>query len=372
MSDIEKVFFSILRAALWGTPVALPEGFSQWNAIMRLATSHALQGLVGGVLLTNEEIKRKLSSAFVERLQAVVLTSIGMYSQMNTALRQIVVTLREKGIEPVLLKGQGLAEYYPTPELRQCGDIDIYVGEDNYWAAYDAFYPISTEIDEKPSIPNRVHFHAKIGPIFIEVHRKADYMHSRKADRLLREYMLDGLSKNTCPLKICGVEVMTPNDTYNAFYIFHHLWRHFSTSGVGLRQFCDWARFLHTHVGKLDLILLRKMIEELGCMIPWQIFGCFLVNDLGLPDKEFPFYNIKYLDKVNKVRDYVMAGGNFGINSGYLRAYKHGYLSEKIISLKFHIIRYSKMFSIFHKHTIVSVYYMLRDGFTQIFKDILN
>lgn len=70
------------------------------------------------------------------------MTNVGMHSQMNMTLQLLVLTLRKAGIEPVLLKGQGLSRYYPTPELRQCGDIDIYVGEENYEKAYDAILPI--------------------------------------------------------------------------------------------------------------------------------------------------------------------------------------------------------------------------------------
>ena len=47
MTEHEKLFFSILRSALWGTPGEVLEGFSQWSAIMRLANSQALMGLVG-------------------------------------------------------------------------------------------------------------------------------------------------------------------------------------------------------------------------------------------------------------------------------------------------------------------------------------
>lgn len=83
-------------------------------------------------------------------------------------------------IEPVLLKGQGLSRYNPTPQRRQCGDIDICVREENYEKAYDEILPIVYEIDEKATIANYMHFYVKIGTGMIEVHQKADYMLSCK------------------------------------------------------------------------------------------------------------------------------------------------------------------------------------------------
>lgn len=370
MEQYEKVFYSILRSALWGVPVEVPAGFSQWSAVMKLAKTQALMGLVGDVLLTRTEIRDTLPPKFVGRLQDIPMTNVGMHSQMNMTMQLLVLTLRKAGIEPVLLKGQGLARYYPTPELRQCGDIDIYVGEEKYEKAYDALLPIVTEIDDRSNVWRLMHFHASVGNVMIEVHHKADVMYSPKKEKVYRKFMLDGLSKDLTPISFGDVDVMTPNDTYNAFYVFYHLWRHFSTSGVGLRQFCDWACFLHTHVGKLDLPYLKKMLDDLGFMKPWQVFGCFLVKDLGLPEDEFPFYNKKYIGKVDRVREYVMTDGNFGVNVAAGREKSRGYLHGKWVSFKYHILRFCRMFAIFPKHTMLRLWYMLRDGIAKVFEDM--
>ena len=370
MTEHEKVFFSILRAALWGTPVEVPEGFTQWGAIMKLAKTQALVGLVAEVLLTRRELRDSLPAKFVERLQDIPMTNVGMHSQMNMTLQLLVMTLRKAGIEPVLLKGQGLSRYYPTPELRQCGDIDIYVGEENYEKAYDAMLTIVSEIENKSRIWDRMHYDAKIGHVMVEVHYKADEIYSRRGARLYKDIMETGLSKDLCPQRFGEIDVMTPNDTYNAFYIFGHLWRHFSSSGVGLRQFCDWACFLHTHVGKLDLPYLKKMLEDLDFMKPWQVLGCFLVTELGLPEEEFPFYNKKYVSKVDTVREYVMTDGNFGVNILAAQEQRRGYFHGKWVTVKYYVLRFIRMFAIFPKYTTLRFYYMLRDGMAQVYKDM--
>ena len=159
-------------------------------------------GLVGDVLLTRPEIRSFLSPKFVEKLQDTPMTNVGMHSQMNMTLQLLVLTLHKAGIEPVLLKGQGLSRYYPLPELRQCGDIYIYVGKENYAKAYDAILPIVSNIDDKSKIWNWMHCDASIGAVMIEVHQKADYMHSRKNEKIYREFMLKGLSSDLCPLRL--------------------------------------------------------------------------------------------------------------------------------------------------------------------------
>ena len=370
MTKVEDIFFSLLRAALWETDVQVPEGFAQWGRIMHIARTQALSGLIGDVLLSREEIREKLPAKFMDMLQDIPKVNMGMHIQMNRVLQLVVMTLKQNGIEPVLLKGQGLAKYYPTPELRQCGDIDIYVGEENYEKAYDAILPIVTEIDDRAKIWRFMHFHANVGPVMIEVHHKADNMYSNKREKIYREYMLKGLTKDLCPIRFGQVDVMTPNDTFNAFYVFGHLWRHFTTSGVGLRQFCDWACFLHTHVGKLDLQYLKKMLDDLGFMKPWQTLGCFLVNELGLPESEFPFYNEQYVGKVDQVRKYVMTDGNFGRNVLAGREKSRSYLHGKCVSLKFHLMRFFRMFAIFPMHTMFRLHFVLRNGVVQLLRDL--
>lgn len=364
------IFFNILKSSLWGTAIAVPQDFDEWGKVFALAKAQSVLGLVANAVLSDAEAARRIPADVQKRLKAFVMSNMATHSILNNTLVRVVSLLDEAGVRSVLLKGQGLAGNYPVPELRQCGDIDLYVGEEKYEKAYDAILPLVSKIDNKSNIGNWMHFDAKIGAVMIEIHQKADYMHSHKGDKLYREYMRKGLSENLCPIKFADIEVMTPNDTFNAFYVFYHLWRHFSTSGVGLRQFCDWACFLHTHVGKLDIPYIKNMLDNFGFMKPWQVFGCFLVKDLGLPEEEFPFYNKKYVGKVCRVREYVMTDGNFGVNVNAGRERSRGYLHGKWVSLKYHMLRFIRMFAIFPKHTMLSHWYMLRDGFSQVVKDL--
>lgn len=368
--NFESVFFSILSSSLWGTSVEVPQGFNEWGKVFALAKSQAVLGLVANYVLSDVEIAQRIPGDAQKRLKAFMMANVMTHSGLNNTLIRVVSLLNEAGIRSVVLKGQGLARYYPVPELRQCGDIDLYVDEENYEKSYDAIAQIASKIASREVIWDRMHYDAKIGHVMVEVHHKADEIYSRRGAKLYKEIMAAGLSKDLCPQRFGEIDVMTPNDTYNAFYIFGHLWRHFSSSGVGLRQFCDWACFLHTHVGNLDLPYLKRMLEDLDFMKPWQVLGCFLVTELGLPEEEFPFYNKKYVSKVDTVREYVMTDGNFGVNILAGQEKRRGYLHGKWVTVKYYLLRFFRMFGIFPKHTMFRLWYMLRDGFAQVVKDM--
>ena len=370
MTEQENLFFSIIRSALWGYPVELKEGFAQWGDVMNLAKIQALMGLVGDVLLTRSEIRETLPSKFVERLQGIAKMSIGMNSQMNMTLQFIVTNLRNHGVEPVLLKGQGLASNYPIPELRQCGDIDLYVGAQNYAESYEILKNIVSEIDDQSCLnSDEKHYHARVGSIMIEVHRYADIHSSPTFNQIYQDYAQRGLSEELIPIQFGNVRVNTPANNFNAFYVFNHMWHHFMHGGVGLRQLCDWILFLHSRAGKLDLDYLSSLLAEMKLIKPWKTFGCIAVDYLGLPKGEFPLYESKYHKEAYKTLKRILYEGNFGQQTEFVRKPTRGYIYEKLFSLKCYIKRFFGLVVVFPYHAIQHIYYSIIEGVVRVVKD---
>lgn len=372
MTEHDKVFFDILRSALWGTPVQVPHKVD-WIAVMKLAKTQALMGLVANVLLTNGEIRSSLPAELVSKLRSVPMANIATHTQMNMTLQLLVLTLREVGIEPVLLKGQGLAKNYPVPEMRQCGDIDLYVGVENFRKSYDELKKIVSEIDAPTSIvPEQKHYHARLGCIMIEVHQYADIHSSSTYNRIYQEYAKAGLSDELVSVQFGDICVSTPSDDFNAFYVFNHLWHHFMTGGIGLRQVCDWTLFLHSRAGRLDLVYLSTLLDRMKLMLPWQTFGCIAVDVLGLPEEEFPFYLPKHRKKARVVLERIMQEGNFGQQTEFMRKPTRGYLYEKMFSLKCYIKRFFGLLILFPYHAFQQISFSVVEGIERLYQDLRN
>ena len=370
MKQYEEVFFGLVRTSLWQTPLDVPKDFHDWSSVLKLARSQAMMGLVGDVILTNPDILSSLPDPVVQRLQEIPMNNMAMHTLLNNTLILVVTTLREHGIEPVLLKGQGVARYYPVPELRQCGDIDLYVGQEKYEEAYEALKAVVTEIDEKDALKRGKHFHAKVGSVLLEIHCFADVTPDQKQNRSYQQLSRVGLNDKVVELDFGGVMIKTPADDFNVFYLFHHLWRHFIIEGVGLRQLTDLTCFLHTHHGKLDLDYLKRVLDEMDLMLPWQTFGCVIVDWLGLPAEEMPFYAPHLRGKAEKVVNKVLNEGNFGQQTSYVRVRKRSYLYEKLFSLKCHVSRTFSMVMIFPKHAMQRFYHTFRSGIKRVVKDL--
>ena len=367
---VENVFLSLLRVSLWGGDVEVPEGFKDWSKVFSLAKAQSVLALVADVALRDEKVSAALPEGVKDKLKKFVLVNMSTHAMLNNALIQVVTLLNEAGIPSVLLKGQGIARNYPVPELRTCGDIDIYVGSENYLKACDVLGAVATWKEDGVPLENVKHYDIRIGKTTVEIHRFSDVNASKHYDRIYQKYSDEGLTDGLCVLDFAGVQVNTPSDSFNAYYIFNHLWHHFMTSGVGLRQFCDWMLFLHNHKDSIDRDKLRRIIEDMDLMKPWKAFGCFLVQVLGMSADEFPFYDEAQSGKVKKILRHVLEEGNFGHERELYKGRRgEGYFQRKVKSFALHTVRSLQLFVMFPSHIARQFGNTLKTGFSAVWKD---
>lgn len=362
------VFFNILKSSLWGTAIVVPQESDEWGKVFALAKAQSVLGLVANAVLSDAEVARRIPDDMQKRLKAFVMSSVGMTTRLNQVLLRCIDILREAGIEPVLLKGQGLAQYYPKPSCRQSGDIDLYVVPEDFDKAVQVLLTLS----DKPDSPHqtRKHIEIKIGNVIIELHRICATHPLPRYDSLLQTYTSDGLVNDYSAVNIGGLSIRTPSNTFNAFYVFYHLWRHFLTEGVGLRQLCDLMMLLHSRKDYIDVSCLDEMLVSLNLMKPWKVFGCVLVDSLGMPSSEYPFYDNSYSVPARKVLNRILIEGNFGHERSYYKSRKKSYIWMKLHAFWCHLSRYFCVALIFPSHAISQFWYIASTGLKAVFSDL--
>ena len=370
--DSIECFYNILKSSLWGTVLTIPQDFDEWGRVFCLAKSHSVLGLVANAVLSNNEIAYRVHADEQKNLKVFLMSNIATHTMLNNTMLKVVGALRLNGVDPVLLKGQGIAKYYPIPELRQCGDIDIYVGQEAFEKSCSVIMAMSTPEDHQRDIPSLKHFHTRIGPAFIEIHRYTDVYWPKRYDRQYQKISDEGMSSKLVPLDFSGVHIMSPPIDFNVFYIFNHFWHHFIADGVGLRQICDWVMLLHASYGKIDLNNLSDMLVRIKLMKEWKVFGCIAVEALGLPADEMPFYDTRYRRKASKVLDLILLEGNFGREN--LKGYKRpkGYFSGKFYSFIRRFRRNLRVLCLFPAESIRHILKIIVCGISVMFYDKLR
>lgn len=369
MERHEKVFFSLLRSGLWGGAPEIPEGFGDWGKVARLAKSQSVLGVVGDVMLSDKRIAAQLSAEMKTKIKTFIMANMMTHGKLNGVLVNVVSHLSAAGIRSVLLKGQGLAQYYPKPELRQCGDIDLYVGLERYADSYGVVKPLATQIDDRKALEVGKHYDFFVGKVAVEMHRYSDRYPTPKLDRIYQEVSLKGLNEDLVPLMFSGQTVYTPSDEYNAFYIFSHLFHHFLINGLGARQLCDWMLFLRARSSHIDMSSLETILRRLDMLKPWQAFGCVLVKYFGMPAESFPFYDSAQEHKADNIVRRLLDEGNFGKERDVYKKRGRIYLINKTWAMLAHIGRSIGLLFLFPRHSFRQIGHTISNGFAKVWND---
>ncbi len=369
MERHEKVFFSLLRNAFWGSEIDIPEGFADWGDVARTAKIQSALGVAGDVMLSDSRIASAMSQELRTKVKTFIMANMMTHGKLNGVLVNVVSHLSAAGIRSVLLKGQGLAQYYPKPELRQCGDIDLYVGLERYADSYDVVKPLATQIDDRKALEVGKHYDFFVGKVAVEMHRYSDRYPTPKLDRIYQEVSLKGLNEDLVPLMFSGQTVYTPSDEYNAFYIFSHLFHHFLINGLGARQLCDWMLFLRARSSHIDMSSLETILRRLDMLKPWQAFGCVLVKYFGMPAESFPFYDSAQEHKADNIVRRLLDEGNFGKERDVYKKRGRIYLINKTWAMFAHIGRSVGLLFLFPRHSFRQIWHTISNGFAKVWND---
>ena len=331
MSKLETQYFALLRAALWGTPVAV-EGAIDWKGVMQLAQLHANNVLISDVAVRLPK-EQQPNADLLMQMQCVLRTNLFRQLNLKQILFSAVKLLREHGIEPVPLKGFALALLYPNPNLRQFGDIDLFVGLDRFHEACALLRTLPGGYNWGEEVDSGHQYNIEFGQYPMEVHRVSAEVVDPAEYVIYSQIEHDGLVEHPQKVNFEGSEITIPSKEFMVFFTFYHAFHHFLGSGVGWRQISDVAVTLHAYHGQLDTGKLLRWITDMHLMQPWQTFGWLMVNELGLPEAEMPFFDASCRRRAQKLHRRIMEEGNFKRKNSFRRRKpREGGLGRKLHS----------------------------------------
>lgn len=315
MTSNENLTLHLLKSALWNSDadLSLFKKGVDWNDILRIAEKQGTISLVASAIRRLEDLgvrEEVLPNDIINKCVTLQFSVIKTTSSVIPTLNSVVRVLHEKGINPILLKGQAVAAYYLKPEFRYCGDIDLYLGKDNSERAFNILKEY--EQFEDDSHGHEKHFNLKWQGTEVELHRSAIDLIDTKDNKALYEWTERELKDNTRTLRIGDVDVTVPSPLFDAIFVMQHLWWHFVNDGTGIRQFCDWTMCLYQVADGLDKKELRSLLQRFGLLGIWQTFGHVAVEQLGLPREKFPLYTNRKKYIARKITSLAMEYGNFG------------------------------------------------------------
>ena len=333
---MEKKLFEILRGELWGTGLSFSQlSHSEFEELMALAGEQTVTGLVGDCLIKNNiKLEREDALSLFAKLKAIEKRN----AHVNENLVSFVNFMERKGVDYIIVKGQVAGALYPNPDARMSGDVDLYFVGDNYKKINGL---VEQRLGKQLSkLSDGKHVEFEVNNVVFELHEKLSRLATRKHQEYWDQMIDHAILEGTDTVTIAGKEIKTLSATYNALYIFVHLFYHMTASGVGLRQLCDMMKSLsptlphREGVSIIDKERLEEILKELGYFKAYKAMGAFLVEYLGLPEEEFPFPLTEKDHKwVETIKKNILKRGNFGRTGrkvkklGVLHSMETGYLN---------------------------------------------
>ena len=261
-----------------------------------------------GPMVFPARLEKGIDPANNMRMKAVCMQNMQTQAKLQIVLERAWKALEKAGIQPVLMKGAGLAALYPDPSMRQWGDIDLFVGKEQYHPACAVMretFPNALKFDEE--LDHYKHYNIIADGVSIETHRVSVSMTHPMDVRRYAKMEAFGV-KHASELKIGDLRLKVFEPTFNALFVFLHSWEHMMTKGAGVRQLCDLAMLLHTNKEAIDTRLLRQWLKALHLYDVWQLYAYNLVQSLGYPREEMLFYTESVASRAEKMMADLLAG----------------------------------------------------------------
>lgn len=234
---IKTYFFDLIKVAtgnksnLSGNPTP-----NDWNEIYQLAKRQTLLGVLFGAIDKLPKEQRP-SRPLLMKWFAVTEVIREQNKQVNADAVKMCDTVRNDGLRCVVLKGQGIATYYPEPSLRAPGDIDLWIEGGSK--------KVINYLRTKSEVRNIFYTHAEYdAPVLteVEVHHHPTYLYNPLYLKRLNQYFAeqDELFENAIELVDGSGRIFVPTVEFNRYYILQHIYRHYFGEGIGLRQLLDY------------------------------------------------------------------------------------------------------------------------------------
>jgi hypothetical protein len=273
MAEREEVLLSLLAYELFRQELQIDASTVDWASVLDEGTRHAVTALfypgMKQVAAVPEEI--------LGRARGAAIAAAELSEHMLNSQRTVLTLLQEKGIPCAVLKGTSIALYYPHPELRIPGDIDLLVDRDKLHEVCIALEGSSfmlAHTDEK-------HLCFQKRDLWLEVHPIISVFPDSEKGIFTTEYMLSAL-RFVQTVKIAGISFPALTGMYQIISLLVHMGKHLSDEGIGLRQLCDWAVTVHAQrekIGEAELALL----DSCGLLYFARIVTRLCEKYLGMP-----------------------------------------------------------------------------------------
>ena len=297
-SVTDKRIISLLSSELFNFKIPNEVGLfsnitsGDWDNILKLSSPHSVTAILW------DAIKKLPENFHPIKMSAVkwILSTESLektFSYKEQIAEKVLSLFQKNNIDFILIKGFGLASYYPIAKHRRFSDIDFYpfhkTKETNNLIKKELDIKINTDsVNEDVFVYKNVLFENHVNLINTKVHKSAKNL----------EKHLEELAKLPSEsIKLGNIVIKLPSADFNAVFLTNHCASHFGAAEISLRHICDWGVFLKHEYKNINYNRVINILKEAGK----YNFLLILNNILTLHFNMNPTYSKEFTnDSINK------------------------------------------------------------------------
>lgn len=322
---IEQLFFELIRVAI-GTQVTLsrPPSACEWKELYNMAKKQSLVGICfAGLQKLYNSVNQEPRTKNLDEVQYLTWMGLAVKIQqrneaVNRQCAELQARLSADGFRNYIMKGQAVGSLYKLraesgelrdlSALRQSGDIDVYLE-----GGLEKILAYAKSIGKTDGV-NELEMHVEVFPdTEVEFHYRPMVLRDPIKNRRLQQYFDEFAVvqfENTVLLdKEKRLQIKAPTNAFNLVHQLVHIYLHFITGGVGLRQLMDYY-FVLKACQIDDQSEGLKVIHEIGLDRFAGGLSWVLNHVFALP-QEYSYWPMNENDG-RVLLDEIMISGNFG------------------------------------------------------------
>jgi len=266
---------------------------ANWEEVIDIATIQGVLGLCfDAVELLPVECRPDMESLMEWLGQTSNIETY--YEEHRKAITDLCGFYDDNGIKMMLLKGYGLSKYWPKPNHRPIGDIDIYLQDKRgklvvdsnefLWVRGDRLVAEKLGIKVETGHEHHTTFYFKgimvenhYDFINIKAHKDASKIEKKLKSLADREF-------ESIKIEIGGKtrEVRIPSVDFNVIFLIRHLGQHFAGERISLRQLLDWGLFIQNEQDNINWINIIPFLKEMEIWTFFNQINAICVHYLGI------------------------------------------------------------------------------------------
>lgn len=282
----------LIAAALNGQAMVC-SGHPDWQGLTERARAQAVEPLVwrglviSGIVPTAED---------AQALKQACVRQVALEASQAAAQAALFDALEQDGVPFAPLKGCALRPLYPEPSLRPMNDLDLLADPADAQRIEEivsglGYQTLSTGMGNTGE-------YALNGIVKLEVHVR---LFSETVPGRLSAPLSGALERARPAAQGGARRELRPEDHYP--YLLAHMYKHYRTSGSGVRPLADVWLYLRAHGSSMDWDETRRTLEDMG-LTDFERKVAALAGALFGGREPEP--------ELSDLADFLMSGGLFG------------------------------------------------------------